>query len=128
MAPPGRPRGRDPPHHRLGAGQPVVPQRTRREPAVRQPMSLGPGCATTQPRTATAMDEQIRGPAACAVLADHLSDLVELHSSVVLPAELRGSLEIEKSRGLGEIRAAWAAIGSQVRPGVAVSAAGSRRG
>ena len=74
------------------------------------------------------MDEQIRGPAACAVLADHLSDLVERHSSVVLPAELRGSLEIEKSRGLGEIRAAWAAIGSQVRPGVAVSAAGSRRG
>ncbi len=31
MAPAGRCRGRDPPHHRVGAGQPVVPQRTRQE-------------------------------------------------------------------------------------------------
>jgi hypothetical protein len=35
----------------LGAGQPVVPHRTRRGSAVKQPMSLGPGRATTQPHS-----------------------------------------------------------------------------
>jgi flagellar secretion chaperone FliS len=63
-------------------------------------------------------------------LTQNLGDLYDYMTCCWVHANLNSdSAEVGEVLGLlGEIRAAWAASGSQVRPGVAVSAAGSRRG
>jgi flagellar secretion chaperone FliS len=63
-------------------------------------------------------------------LKENLSGLYEDMTRRLVRASLNSdSAAVGEVLGLlGEIRAAWAAIGSQLRPGVAVSAGGSRRG